>query len=104
MKYKDIDSKVFELLHKGTVIPAHPLALDASRQLDEHRQRLLTRYYVNAGAGGVLSDGACARARRADLHRNAAHARGPDTPIRVPRCGALYVRVRDRSRHADAGY
>ncbi len=53
MKYKDIDSKVFELLHKGTVIPAHPLALDASRQLDEHRQRLLTKYYINAGAGGV---------------------------------------------------
>ena len=53
MKYKDIDSKVFELLHKGMVSPAHPLALDASRQLDEHRQRLLTKYYINAGAGGV---------------------------------------------------
>lgn len=41
------------LLHEGTVIPAHPLALDANRTLDERRQRALTRYYVAAGAGGV---------------------------------------------------
>jgi len=41
------------LLHEGTVIPAHPLALDADRRLDERRQRALTRYYVAAGAGGV---------------------------------------------------
>lgn len=42
-----------EFLHKGTVIPAHPLALSADRQLDEERQRRLTRYYIEAGAGGV---------------------------------------------------
>ncbi|MFD8097427.1 dihydrodipicolinate synthase family protein [Streptomyces malaysiensis] len=42
-----------ELLHRGTVIPAHPLALHADRTLDERRQRALTRYYVAAGAGGV---------------------------------------------------
>lgn len=41
------------LLHQGTVIPAHPLALDQLRQLDEKRQRGLTRYYVASGAGGV---------------------------------------------------
>jgi hypothetical protein len=35
------------------VIPAHPLALTAERKLDERRQRALTRYYVDAGAGGV---------------------------------------------------
>ena len=35
------------------VIPAHPLALDSNRKLDERRQRALTRYYVAAGAGGV---------------------------------------------------
>jgi dihydrodipicolinate synthase/N-acetylneuraminate lyase len=40
-------------LRAGTVIPAHPLALDASRRLDERRQRGLTRYYIDAGAGGV---------------------------------------------------
>ncbi|TCP53996.1 dihydrodipicolinate synthase/N-acetylneuraminate lyase [Tamaricihabitans halophyticus] len=41
-----------ELLARGTVIPAHPLALTADRKLDERRQRALTRYYVAAGAGG----------------------------------------------------
>jgi dihydrodipicolinate synthase/N-acetylneuraminate lyase len=53
MAYKQLDNAIYELLHKGTVIPAHPLALDASRQLDEHRQRLLTKYYIASGAGGV---------------------------------------------------
>jgi dihydrodipicolinate synthase/N-acetylneuraminate lyase len=42
-----------EALRSGTVIPAHPLALDANGRLDERRQRALTRYYVAAGAGGV---------------------------------------------------
>ncbi len=40
-------------LLSGAVIPAHPLALDSRRQLDERRQRALTRYYLAAGAGGV---------------------------------------------------
>ena len=40
-------------LLQGAVIPAHPLALDAQRRLDERRQRALTRYYLAAGAGGV---------------------------------------------------
>lgn len=37
----------------GTVIPAHPLALDLSRSLDEKYQRALTRYYIDSGAGGI---------------------------------------------------
>lgn len=37
----------------GQVIPAHPLALTAAGGLDERRQRALTRYYVDAGAGGI---------------------------------------------------
>jgi dihydrodipicolinate synthase/N-acetylneuraminate lyase len=40
-------------LKSGVVIPAHPLALTPSRTLDERRQRALTRYYMDAGAGGV---------------------------------------------------
>jgi len=40
-------------LLRGLVIPAHPLALNSNRQLDERRQRALTRYYLAAGAGGV---------------------------------------------------
>jgi dihydrodipicolinate synthase/N-acetylneuraminate lyase len=42
-----------EHLRSGVAIPAHPLALTAERRLDERRQRALTRYYVDAGAGGV---------------------------------------------------
>jgi hypothetical protein len=41
------------ILKRGTVIPAHPLALDAGRRLDRRRQRALSRYYVDAGAGGL---------------------------------------------------
>lgn len=40
-------------LHNGAVIPAHPLALTSERQLDENRQRALTRYYIDAGVGGI---------------------------------------------------
>jgi dihydrodipicolinate synthase/N-acetylneuraminate lyase len=44
---------MLELLHRGVVIPAHPLALNAKRQLDERRQRALARYYLDAGSGGL---------------------------------------------------
>jgi hypothetical protein len=40
-------------LLSGLVIPAHPLALNSARKLDERRQRALTRYYLAAGAGGI---------------------------------------------------
>jgi dihydrodipicolinate synthase/N-acetylneuraminate lyase len=40
-------------LFAGLAIPAHPLALDASRRLDRRRQRALTRYYLDAGSGGL---------------------------------------------------
>jgi len=40
-------------LRRGMVIPAHPLALTRARKLDERRQRALTRYYLDAGAGGI---------------------------------------------------
>jgi dihydrodipicolinate synthase/N-acetylneuraminate lyase len=42
-----------DLLLEGIVIPAHPLALTAERKLDDRRQVALTRYYCDAGAGGV---------------------------------------------------
>src|SRR6185295_16715758 len=49
----DLPHDVVRLLADGAVIPAHPLALDARRQFDRRRQRALTRYYVDAGAGGL---------------------------------------------------
>jgi dihydrodipicolinate synthase/N-acetylneuraminate lyase len=48
-----MDATVRQALRKGVVIPAHPLALTAGRKLDERRQIALTRYYRDAGAGGV---------------------------------------------------
>lgn len=42
-----------QALHQGLAIPAHPLALDENRRLDERRQRALSRYYLAAGAGGL---------------------------------------------------
>ena len=53
MNYKELEPALRRFLHEGLVIPAHPLALDANRQLDEKRQRLLTRYYMASGANGV---------------------------------------------------
>jgi hypothetical protein len=42
-----------DIFRRGCVIPGHPLALTPTRTLDERRQRALTRYYLDAGAGGV---------------------------------------------------
>lgn len=44
---------IADVLRRGTVIPACPLALDSNRSLDERHQRAVLRYYSAAGAGGV---------------------------------------------------
>jgi dihydrodipicolinate synthase/N-acetylneuraminate lyase len=46
-------SELRRMLLRGLVIPAHPLALTEARRLDERRQVALTRYYCDAGAGGI---------------------------------------------------
>ncbi|MEK3725987.1 dihydrodipicolinate synthase family protein [Paenibacillus sp. FSL H8-0034] len=51
--HKNLSAEQLRALHSGLVIPAHPLALNSSRQLDERRQRTLTRYYMASGAGGI---------------------------------------------------
>lgn len=51
--WSDWPAETLALLRQGTVIPAHPLALDSQRQLDVRHQRALTRYYIDAGAGGL---------------------------------------------------
>lgn len=48
-----LDADAAAVLQKGTVIPAHPLALNEQRKLDERRLVALTRYYCEAGAGGI---------------------------------------------------
>lgn len=51
--WSDWPADILALLRGGCVIPAHPLALDAGRRFDARRQRALTRYYLDAGAGGL---------------------------------------------------
>src|SRR5437763_4636099 len=53
MHHSRMKSEVRRLIAEGTVIPAHPLALNADRTLDLVHQRALTRYYIDAGAGGL---------------------------------------------------
>ena len=52
LRSRDVSTLRRELL-RGLVIPAHPLALTETRTLDERRQVALTRYYCDAGAGGI---------------------------------------------------
>lgn len=52
-RWSDWPSAVLQAFRQGAVIPAHPLALDAGRKFDVRRQRALSRYYVDAGAGGL---------------------------------------------------
>ncbi|MCS7239417.1 MAG: dihydrodipicolinate synthase family protein [Thermoguttaceae bacterium] len=42
-----------QILQRGVVIPASPLALDENRRFDPRGQRALWHYYSDAGAGGV---------------------------------------------------
>src|SRR6266403_2672352 len=53
MHHSQMKSDVRRLIADGTVLPAHPLALDAARALDTVHQRALTRYYIDSGAGGL---------------------------------------------------
>jgi hypothetical protein len=53
MTFPKLDSAINKVLQEGTVIPAHPLALNNNLKLDERRQRLLTQYYIACGAGGL---------------------------------------------------
>ena len=45
--------KAIEILKNGTVIPAIPLALNDDGSFNEHGQRVLCRYYLDAGVGGI---------------------------------------------------
>ena len=53
MQWTDIPAESMAVLRRGSVLPAHLLALDGQRRLDVRRQRAMTRYYLDAGAGGV---------------------------------------------------
>lgn len=53
MSFQRLNIEKTDALRSGIVIPALPLALNASRKMDERRQRALMRYYLDAGAGGL---------------------------------------------------
>ena len=53
MNINDIDTAILAKFRKGTVIPAMPLALTEERRFDQPAQEVLTRYYMDAGAGGI---------------------------------------------------
>lgn len=53
MHWTEIPSPRITAFQEGIVIPAQPLALNSARQFDPVRQRALSRYYMDAGAGGL---------------------------------------------------
>ena len=53
LKIDAIPAASLALLRRGTAIPAHLLALDGERRFDARRQRAMSRYYLDAGAGGL---------------------------------------------------
>lgn len=53
MHRSELPHSVLDTLRRGTVIPAHPLALDSQWRFDPRHQRALSRYYLDAGAGGL---------------------------------------------------
>jgi Dihydrodipicolinate synthetase family len=53
LHHSDLPPDILSMIRRGVAIPAHPLALDAQRRFDRRRQRALTRYYIDAGVGGL---------------------------------------------------
>jgi dihydrodipicolinate synthase/N-acetylneuraminate lyase len=53
LRWTDLPAPVLTRLRQGAVIPAHPLALYGERRFDRESQRALTRYYIDAGSGGI---------------------------------------------------
>src|ERR1700694_620749 len=83
-----MDPVAAQLLHRGVAIPAHPLALTAERKLDERRQVALTRYYCDAGAGGVA----------VGVHTTQFAIRDPKVGLLEPVLALAMQVLRDRER------
>jgi dihydrodipicolinate synthase/N-acetylneuraminate lyase len=85
-----INSKIAEVITRGVVIPACPLALTPQRRIDERRQRALLRYYRAAGAGGLAIG----------VHTTQFAIRDPGHDLFVP----LLSLAADELKHLDAKY
>lgn len=77
-------------LDRGIVIPAQPLALTADRKLDERRQRALSRYYIDAGVGGIA----------VGVHTTQFAIRDPKAGLFQP---VLYLAAEEMNRAEDKG-
>ena len=53
LRWQDWPEGLASRLRAGCVIPAHPLALNPKREIDPRRQKALSRYYLEAGSGGL---------------------------------------------------
>jgi hypothetical protein len=53
MHWSDLSQPILSILRQGAVLPAHPLALGPDRKFDEKSQRAISRYYLDAGSGGL---------------------------------------------------
>jgi dihydrodipicolinate synthase/N-acetylneuraminate lyase len=53
MHKSELPKEVLKKIKDGLVIPAHPLILNEDKTIDQRRQNALTRYYLDAGAGGI---------------------------------------------------
>ncbi|NMJ41231.1 dihydrodipicolinate synthase family protein [Roseomonas sp. JC162] len=53
LRWQDWPEGLASRLRAGCVIPAHPLALNPRREMDPRRQKALSRYYLEAGSGGL---------------------------------------------------
>ena len=87
-KHSNLDPKAAAILKNGAVIPAHPLALNEQRKLDERRQAALTRYYCEAGAGGIA----------AGVHTTQFAIRDPHIALFEPVLQLIISTVRDFER------
>jgi dihydrodipicolinate synthase/N-acetylneuraminate lyase len=74
-----MNSEVRQILRRGVVIPAMPLALTSARRFDERRQRALCRYYSAAGAGGLA----------VGVHSTQFEIRQPDVGLYEPVLGLV---------------
>jgi hypothetical protein len=93
------------------VIPAHPLALNAQRRLDERRQRALTRYYIDSGVHGLAVGVHTTQfaIREAGLYEPVLHlameeARGRNLITVAGVMGRTEQAVREAGIARDAGY
>lgn len=102
-----------ERLRQGLVIPAHPLCLTPDRRFDEERQRALTRYYLDSGAGGLAVGVHTTQfAIRAPEHNllepvlraAAEEARGRDVVLVAGICGRTAQALREAELAASLGY